>query len=280
MRRGLTTLCVLLAVWPGLANGVGVGAQNGAPHLRFAVIGDFGTGSAGQMQLARVIADTHARSPFDFVLTAGDNIYGGWSAPAVAARFEQPYKPLLDTGVPFFASLGNHDGASSRFYPLFNMHGARYYLVSRAGADFFALDSSYMDPAQLAWLRQQLANSTAPWRIAFFHHPLYSSGERHGSAVDLREVLEPIFERYGVRVVFSGHDHVYERITPQHGISYFVCGSSGQLRRGNLASDSPLTAARFDRDEVFLSVNIEGDQLSFSAISGSGATVDAGSIGR
>jgi hypothetical protein len=86
--------------------------------------------------------------------------------------------------------------------------------------------------------------------------------------------------RYGIRVVFSGHDHVYERITPQHGITYFVCGSSGQMRRGNLDKRSPLTAAGFDTDEVFLVVDIDGERLSFSAVSRSGTTVDAGSIGR
>ncbi len=280
MRRGLRASAAPVAVWLALASLAGLGAQNGSPRLRFAVIGDFGTGSASQLQLAHVIADAHSHNRFDLVLTTGDNIYGGWSARAVAERFEQPYKPLLDTGVPFFASLGNHDGAQSRFYRLFNMHGERYYLVSRAGADFFALDSNYLDPAQLAWLRRQLAASTAPWRIVFFHHPLYSSGERHGSAMDLRELLEPILVRYGVRVVFSGHDHVYERIKPQHGITYFVCGSSGQLRRGNLAAASLLTAAGFDREQTFLSVEIDGDRLSFSAISRSGTTVDSGSIGR
>ena len=71
-------------------------------------------------------------------------------------------------------------------------------------------------------------------RIAYFHHPLYGNAGRHGANVDLRVLLEPLLVKYGVQVVFSGHDHVYERLKPQRGIYYFVTGSGGQLRKGDL----------------------------------------------
>jgi 3',5'-cyclic AMP phosphodiesterase CpdA len=208
----------------------------------------------------------------------GDNIYGGWNHRAIVERFETPYGPLLQAGVTFFASLGNHDATAERDYAPFNMGGARYYRFRRANVEFFALDSNYMDPAQLAWIEAALRTSDAPWKIAFFHHPLYSSGSRHGSEHDLRVVLEPLFIRYGVQAVFSGHDHVYERVKPQHGVSYFVCGSSGQLRRGDLSKASPLTAVGFDQDQAFMIASVGADVLRFQAISRTGLVVDTGDI--
>lgn len=251
-----------------------------APPLRFGVIGDFGTGTPQQYEVARVMAGRQARSPYDLVLTVGDNIYGGWTSRAVSERFELPYRALLAAGVPFFASLGNHDAVQERDYPPFNMRGSRYYRFVRSDVEFFALDSNYLDPPQVEWLRQALAASVSPWKIAFFHHPLYSSGQRHGSAVDLRTLLEPLFVEFGVQAVFSGHDHVYERVKPQRGVAYFVCGSSGQLRRGNLDQHSALTAAGFDQDEAFMEIEIDGDLMHFEAISRTDAVVDSGAIHR
>ena len=209
----------------------------------------------------------------------GDNIYGGQKPEDFVRKFEMPYKPLLDGGVKFFASLGNHDDQNNRFYPLWNMNGERYYTYKQADVRFFVLDSDYMDPKQLAWLEQQLRDSTERWKISYFHHPLYSSAGRHGSEVDLRLVLEPLFLKYGVNVVFAGHDHIYERLKPQKGIYYFVSGSAGQLRRGDLKRTS-MTEVGFDQDQSFMAVEIGGDVLSFKAISRTGRTVDSGSLPR
>jgi 3',5'-cyclic AMP phosphodiesterase CpdA len=92
-------------------------------------------------------------------------------------------------------------------------------------------------------LEKELAVSQAIWKIPFFHHPIYSSGRKHGSDLRLRRELEPLFTRYGVRVALSGHDHIYERIKPQEGVIYFVSGSGGQLRKGDIKRDDPLFAA-------------------------------------
>ena len=144
---------------------------------------------------------------------------------------------------------------------------------------FFVLDSDYMDPKQLDWLTQQLKDAKDEWKIAYFHHPLYSSAGRHGSETDLRLVLEPLFLQYGVNVVFSGHDHVYERVKPQKGIYYFVTGAGGSLRRGDLRRSS-ITDAGFDQDYHFMLAEIDGDDLHFQAISRTGTTVDSGVIHR
>jgi hypothetical protein len=128
-------------------------------------------------------------------------------------------------------------------------------------------------------VENELKNSTDEWKVAYFHHPLYSSGGRHGSETDLRVVLEPLFMKYNVNAVFSGHDHVYERIKPQHDIYYFVSGSAGQLRAGDLRKTA-LTAAGYDREQTFMLVEIDNEAMSIQAISRSGKTVDSATLAK
>ena len=205
----------------------------------------------------------------------GDNIYGSQAASDFKRKFEDPYADLLGAGVKFYASLGNHDGSNERFYKPFNMDGKRYYSFKRGNAEFFALDSNYMDPEQLAWLQEQLSESDSRWKICYFHHPLYSDGKTHGSDLDLRKRLEPIFLDHGVDVVLAGHDHCYERITPKNAITYFVLGNSGQLRYRDLRPSADM-AKGFDTDEAFGLMEIAGDELYFQTISRAGESVDDG----
>jgi 3',5'-cyclic AMP phosphodiesterase CpdA len=141
------------------------------------------------------------------------------------------------------------------------------------------MESSYLDPPQLQWIERELQNSREAWKIPYFHHPLYSSGGRHGSDLPKRKVLEPLFMKSGVSVVFAGHDHVYERVKPQNGIVHFVVGSSGQLRKGNL-DRTGFTAYANATEHAFLVAEISGDELYFQAISRSGKVIDSGVIQR
>jgi len=250
-----------------------------ANSVRFVAIGDNGTADSSEYQVGEQMQKVQQISKFSFVIMLGDNLYGGSSAGDYASRFERPYKALLDEGVLFYAALGNHDDQNEISYAGFHMEGHRYYTHIEGNVEFFVLDSNYMDGAQLDWLQQELQKSVAPWKIAYFHHPLYSSGKTHGSSRDLRTVLEPILDKYGVNVVFSGHDHVYERVYPQNGILYFVMGSSGKLRNGDLRNDS-LKAAGFDTDRSFLVGEITGDDFYFQVISRTGQTVDSGVFKR
>ena len=154
-----------------------------------------------------------------------------------------------------------------------------YYTYSTKNVRFFALDSNKVEPKELSWLESQLKSATEPWKICYFHHPLYSDGGTHGSSVDVRVLFEPLFVTYGVNVVFSGHDHIYERITPQKGIYYFVEGAGGQLRKNDI-NPSAMTAKAFATDQSFMLVEIDGDVLSFQTISRAGAIVDSGTIQR
>jgi len=250
--------------------------------LKFGVMGDFGTGGREQYQLADQMARVHAQVPFELMLTVGDNLYGGSKPGDFVKKFETPYKALLSAGVKFRASLGNHDPRTQAAYALFNMDGKTYYSFKAPKQDvrFFALETTYLDPAQLQWLERELQSSREDWKIPYFHHPLYSSGDRHGSDLTKRKVLEPLFQKYGVTVVFAGHDHVYERVLPQNGITYFVVGSSGQLRKGNIDRSTGFTAVANATEQAFLVAEISDDQLQFDAVSRTGKVIDSGVIER
>ncbi|MCM3900239.1 MAG: metallophosphoesterase, partial [Pyrinomonadaceae bacterium] len=178
--------------------------------VRFVIIGDTGTGSRQQRELADILIKARETFPYDFVLLLGDNLYG---------------------------------------------------------SAFYCLNSNYMDKKQLDWLENELAKDKSEWKITFHHHPPYSSGGKHGSDSALRKVVEPIFVKYGVNAVFTGHDHFYERIRPQKGIYYFVSGAGGKLRSGDVKDNSPLTDKFFDRDMSFMLVEVVDNQLHFQVIS-------------
>src|ERR1700688_2638850 len=163
---------VLFAQNPQDASAVPLKLPLKPKSVRFAAIGDNGTGTKQQYDVAAQMERLHQRFPFEFVVMLGDNIYGGQTAGDFKLKFEDPYKPLLDGGVKFYASLGNHDNPNERFYKPYNMEGKRYYSFKKSNAEFFALDSNYMDPEQVSWLQQQLSSSSPDWKICFFHHPL------------------------------------------------------------------------------------------------------------
>ena len=282
--------CALLnATGAGWASAAQAAAQGSSPaldvrlplkpkSLRFAVIGDSGTGDRNQYQVARLLETYRQVVGFEFVIMLGDNIYGSHEPKDFAEKFEVPYKPLLDAGVKFYASLGNHDDPNvERLYKPFNMNGERYYSFKKKDAAFFALDSNYMDPKQLDWVQQNLQSSDARWKICFFHHPLFNAGKSHGPDVDLRSQLLPLFRQYRVNVVFSGHEHVYERLAPQENIYFFVAGNSAKLMSHDLGASNEVKVG-FDSDRGFMLIEIDGDQLYFQAISRSGKTIDAGTL--
>lgn len=277
MRKLLALLLMGLATVVTSAQGGGTLADS--TSVKFAVIGDNGTGKTPQYEVGTQLALARLTFPFEFVVMVGDNMYGGQSPKDFVDKFERPYAALLGAGVRFYATLGNHDQPTNRSYAGFNMNGERYYTYVMKQVRFVVLDTNLLDSAQLAWATRVLDDATEPWKIAIFHHPLYSNANRHGSNVDLRVVLEPLLTRTGVTVVFSGHEHVYERLKPQKGITYFTEGSSGQLRKGDMRPNDS-TAASYDQDLTFMLVEIAGDQMTFRTLSRVGQVVDSGVVAR
>jgi len=278
MSKILCTLLLVLASGPTVA-GPSLTVPNRPDTFKFAVLGDNGSGDKGQYDLAEQMIAAHQVFNYGLVIMLGDNFYGSQTAPELVRKFDRPYKPLIDRGVKFYAAIGNHDEPFTINYPPLNMAGQRYYTFVRDQIRFFVLDTNVMDADQLRWFEAALKQSPEPWKIAYFHHPLYGNAGRHGAAIDMRVLLEPLLLGYGVSVVFSGHDHVYERLTPQKGISYFVAGSGGKLRKGDLVP-SPTTAAGFDQEQAFLIAEVATDELYFQTIARTGATVDSGTIPR
>jgi len=152
--------------------------------------------------------------------------------------------------VPFFASLGNHDykknanpdaqvNYSKRHNTKWKMP-ARYYTFTRAlgsGAtiQFFALDTEalnkfdIMGGAQVEWLDAELAKSTATWKVAFGHHPVFSNGE-HGDTPAMQKYVRPLLEKYRVDFYLAGHDHDRQLLQPVAGVRYIVSGTAAKSR--------------------------------------------------
>ncbi|WP_373541172.1 metallophosphoesterase [Chamaesiphon sp.] len=149
---------------------------------RFAVLADTGTGSINQYAVGRALTSYHQKNPFDTVLLAGDNIYTNGEFSKIKPVFAIPYQDLLQRGVKFYASLGNHDvrtmnGDLQVAYPQFNMQGQRYYMHGQGDVRFFVLNTNdIVDPKsperakQLDWLDRALAASKAKWNIVYGHH--------------------------------------------------------------------------------------------------------------
>ena len=191
------------------------------------------------------------------------------------------YKKLLDAGVKFYASLGNHDAREQRYYKPFNMDGNLYYTFSpKAEVRFFALESTYLVPGAgglaregAEVIRQPLEDRVLPPPAVFVRR---APRIGHQTARGARAALL----RYNVSVVLQGHDHFYERVKPQNDIPYFVVGSGGKLRSGNIDRGSGITAKGFDTDLAFMAAEIDGDQMYFNVISRARADVDSGVITR
>lgn len=283
-RRGLSRRAVLRGVAAfgavSAIPSIGRAASLLSSPVRFAVIGDWGSGDERSCEIAHQIAVTHDHRALDLIVTAGDNIYPDGAASRFAEKFERPFEEVIERRVPVYASLGNHDvreGASAQMrYPLFNMNERNYYHVQTNNGlvDLFVLDSNDMESRQLAWLDASLARSAATWKVAVLHHPPFSSGRRHGSNEKLRRKLHPLFARHGVDVVFTGHDHVYQRVTPQDGVQYIVSGAGGKVRFGNLRRDH-LVAAGYDDGCHFVLVEADAARFDVSAVTADGVVVDA-----
>ena len=242
----------------------------------FALMGDSGSGDDAQLAVAQAMLtyfDTARRFPF--VLMLGDNLYDD----DYTNEFSIPYKPLLDRGVKFYAALGNHDRDLEIHFKPFNMGDRDRYAFDQGNARFAVLNSNHPgDPEQIKWLDGVFTNAGTKWRIAYFHHPLYSSGQHEAESRDvIRPALEAALVRNRVDVVFSGHEHLYERIKPQNGVRYFVSGGGGRY----LYDYHP---SAFDEvgisEHHFMIAQVAGDRLFFEAITHQQKLLDCGVLYR
>lgn len=258
--------------------------ETGPDRLRFAAIGDNGSGGRQALAVASRMAQTYGVAPFGLVSLLGDISYYGSFEDRYEDVFARPMGPLLDAGVRFELAIGNHDDdlrhsdeSLSRIEAELRLLDTPnpYHRTTHGPVDLFYVDSSVPgvfgpdSKVQWEWLDDELASSTSQWKVVLLHHPLYSSG-RHGSTLGAREVLEPILRRHHVDLVLAGHDHDYERTYPQHGITHVVSGGGCKTTavgrsRFTAVSESVLH---------FLLVDVVDDRLTGRCIAVDGSVVD------
>jgi hypothetical protein len=242
----------------------------------FGIMGDSGSGDEAQEAVAQaMITYFDTARHFPFVIMLGDNLYDD----DYTNEFLTPYKPLLDHGVKFYAALGNHDRDLEIHFKPFNMGDKDRYSFDEGNARFAVLNSNHpADPEQIKWLDSVYNDAGTKWRIAYFHHPLYSSGQHSAEGRDvIRPGLEPALVRNKVNVVFSGHEHLYERIRPQKGIQHFVSGGGGRYLYKVRPSEFDEVA---ESEHHFMVAEIAGDRLLFEAISHKQKVMDCGIVYR
>lgn len=280
-----------------------------ADKVAFFVIGDFGTGQSPQYRIAKAMWDEFQRrmstdNPIRFMLSTGDNIYGnissfvfGISSTGASDRdwdskYFAPYQPLI-ARVPFFATLGNHDGNETESHrdlaafldnmPFPGGNPARYYKFTYGGlAEFIGLDSTkntesgrqypnYLpDGEQSQWLRQQLNQPKPAWVIPYYHHPVFNGGPLHTPSLhDLQHWLD-LFGVSGVKVVFNGHEHNFqmsESNALSHGVRFITSGAGGELRAGDIERNMRnANIAAWAPQNHFLVVEIEGKTMKVTPL--------------
>ena len=202
-----------------------------APALRIAVAGDVGDSgtrlSATADAMARLVDD----DPFDVLLLLGDNVYPSGDPAKLPSTVFEPFAPVLHAGAELLAILGNHDAPNGDAQVAALGMPGRWWSAQRGDVLLVGLDSNRPDdPEQLAFLEEVLRTTTATWKIVALHHPPYSAGYQ-GSNDRTRQAFVPLFERYGVQLVLSGHDHDYQRSKVINGVTYVVTGAAAGTRR-------------------------------------------------
>jgi hypothetical protein len=290
---------------PGTASTFTSAPVAGSGTVRFVAFGDSGVGSAAQSAIAARMTADH----FDLALHTGDVAYGGPDGfgGGTHATYEAWVFGMYSSWMrarPFFPSIGNHDDETNAARPYrdvftlpgngasaaFPDHAERHSSFDYGPIHFIALDTetafanASRRAAMLAWLEADLAATTQPWRVAYFHRPPYSAGPHHGSDFAVRAAFSPLFERYGVQLVLSGHEHLYERTLPwrEHVagggfVTYVITGGGGA---GLYPTGwAPWTAATASRHH-YVRVTVDACVLTGEAIGTDGAVFDTFRIVR
>jgi Calcineurin-like phosphoesterase len=249
--------------------------------VRFSVFGDSGSGGATQL----AVRDQIAAVPFDLLLHTGDIAYEAGSLAQFESNFFGVYAGLLKS-LPAFPVPGNHEyrtDSAGPFVEVFDLPdnhvpgaGERWYSFDWGDVHFVALDTERLGTLQIAWLEQDLTNNRRPWVVAFLHRPPYSSGE-HGGASNVEAAFVPLFERHHVPIVFSGHDHDYERTLPINGVTYVVTGGGG---KGTRDVGTSAFTARSESILHFVAAEIRDNSLHLRAIDEAGNEFDSVDITR
>lgn len=234
--------------------------------LHFLVIGDWGrNGENYQKEVAAGMGKAAHDLNADFVIATGDNFYPYGVASTIdyhwISSFESIYR-AQSLHVRWYPVLGNHDyisnpqaqvdytKISSRWTMPSRYHSQIFRINSRSETvQIFFIDTDPMEKElrgnppsekypeggmgeQMVWLKNELADSKATWKIVVGHHPLYSGGWRKNSSDTrrLKELLEPIFNRHKVDAYICGHEHHLEHIKPAGSTHHIISGAGSEAR--------------------------------------------------
>jgi hypothetical protein len=261
------------------------GPGGGTAAYGFMVIGDFGTGDASEHAVAEQMRSWAANHSVHALITVGDNAYGGGDPLRLAEVWTEPFGWVEKTGIQLIGALGDNDLAFNDGRDVMSLLGMphRWYKQRTGFVDIFVLDTNEgASGEQTEWLRGALVGSTAVWRIAVLHQPLYTcSGE--GGRLALRGRWEPLFRRYGVNLVLSGNHHSYQRFAPLSGTTYVVTGGGGAPLHKVESKCPPATPQPIiwnDKKHHFLYLSVRRSELTGWAVSSDGETIDRFSIDR
>jgi acid phosphatase type 7 len=227
------------------------------------VIGDAGTGSAGQAAVYNAYRNFTGSTYTDFWLMLGDNAYNSGTDAEYQTRMFNVYPEMMRRS-PLWATIGNHDGVSAdsatQSGPYYDIHTfpknaeaggvasgtEAYYSFNYGNIHVIVLDSNETSRsttgAMMNWMKADLANVTATWLIAVWHHPPYTKGSHNSDTetnlIEMRQNFLPVLENYGVDLVLTGHSHSYERskfidghygVSSTYSSSFEINGGSGRV---------------------------------------------------
>lgn len=243
-----------------------------APLLRLAAAGDTGDSGTRLDATADAMARLGKEAAYDALLLLGDNVYPGGDPERLQETVFDPFDDVLDQGAALLAILGNHDvsqGHGDAQIEALGMPG-RWWARDLGDVLIVGLDSSSVDStAQRDFLEETLAASDESWKVVALHHPPYSAGY-HGSSTDARSAFSPVFERYGVQLALSGHEHDYQRSKEIGGVTYVVSGAGSGTRR---TGEAGFTAVSWSSSH-FLDITFYEDHLLLRAVNQQGRVAD------
>jgi acid phosphatase len=268
---------------PGAGKGTFRTAPQGSGKARFIIVGDTGSGNANQRAVAAQMTEYRP----DFVLHVGDVVYDDGEERLYPQRFFTPFQDII-ANAPLYPVIGNHDVKAEKgaaYLRAFEVPSEasgteRYYSFRWGQAEFFALDTTdrdFLKPGtpQMEWLEKALSRSTAKWKIAFGHHPVYSNGADGGKPF-LRNRALPLFQRYGLDLYINGHEHNYERfLEAENGVHFVVTGGGGAWLRPGRNKNQDKDKPSIYRDVYhFMGAEMDGNRLTLTAIDKEGKAFD------
>lgn len=179
---------------------------------------------------AAVVAAIIKYSDPDIVIHTGDLVENGNDPCQWGPQFFTPACELMKN-TPMFPVLGNHEASGPLFSKFFSLpNNEQWFAFTYGCVQFIALNTNVdysPKSSQYSWLEDELiASANATWLIVYFHHPPYTRTETHNDEPAVKRHLVPLFEQYGVDMVFSGHTHAYEHYL-NNGVHYIVTGGGG-----------------------------------------------------